>query len=70
MYILQCITMYIQCIYIYICIYTLHVYIYICIYTLYIYIYTYIYKHVFCPSQDSSVWLGSTSREQLMSREC
>ena len=26
--------------------------------------------HVFRPSQDSSVWLGLTSREQLMSPEC
>ena len=30
---------------------------------MYIYIYIYIYIHVFCPSQDSSVWLGLTSRE-------
>ena len=34
------------------------------------YIYIYIYRHVFCPSQDLSVWLMSTSREQLMSPEC
>ena len=26
--------------------------------------------HVFRPSHDSSVWLGSKSREQLMSPEC
>ena len=26
--------------------------------------------HVFCPTQDWSVWLGLTSREQLMSPEC
>ena len=25
--------------------------------------------HVFRPSQDSSVWLGLTSKEQLMSQE-
>ena len=25
---------------------------------------------MFCPSQDSSVWLGLTSREQLMLTEC
>ena len=30
----------------------------------------YIHIHVFRPSQDSSVWLGLTSREQLMSPEC
>ena len=29
-----------------------------------------IHIHVFRPSQDSSVWLGLTSREQLMSPEC
>ena len=34
------------------------------------YIYIYNNRHVFCPSQDSSVWLGLTSREQLMSPEC
>ena len=27
----------------------------------------YIHKHVFRPSHDSSVWLGLTSREQLVS---
>ena len=32
--------------------------------------YIYIHRHVFRPSQDSSVWLGLTSREQLMSPEC
>ena len=37
---------------------------------IYIDIYIYIHKHVFCPAQDLSVWLGSTSREQLMSPEC
>ena len=30
----------------------------------------YIHRNVFCPSQDSSVWLGLTSRELLMSQEC
>ena len=40
-------------------------YIYICIY-----IYIYIHMHVFRPSQVSSVWLGLTSREQLISPEC
>ena len=35
-----------------------------------LYIYIYIHIHVLCPSQDSSVWLGLTSREQLMSPEC
>ena len=25
-----------------------------------IYIYIYIYRHVFCPSEDSSMWLGLT----------
>ena len=29
----------------------------------------YIHRHVLRPSQDSSVWLGLTSREQLMSPE-
>ena len=29
----------------------------------------YIHRHVFHPSQDSSVWLRLTSREQLMSPE-
>ena len=29
-----------------------------------------IHIHVFRPSQDSSVWLGLTSREKLMSPEC
>ena len=50
-----------------------NVYIYICIYMymyVYIYIYIYIHIHVFRPSQDSSVWLGLTSRRQLMSPEC
>ena len=42
-----------------------YIYIYI-----YIYIYTYIHRHVSRPSQDSSVWFGLTSREQLMSPEC
>ena len=38
----------------------------------YIYIYIYIrilYTHVFCPSQDLSVWLELTSREQLTLRD-
>ena len=58
-------------IYIYICAY-ICMYIYIlCIYTcMYIYIYIYIHRHVFRPYQDSSAWLGLTSREQLMSLEC
>ena len=30
----------------------------------------YIHRHVFRPSQVSWVWLGLTSREQLMSPEC
>ena len=37
---------------------------------IYIYIYIYIHRHVFRPSQDSSVWLGLTSKVQLMSPEC
>ena len=37
---------------------------------MYVYIYIYIHIHVFHPSQDSSVWLGLMSREQLMSPEC
>ena len=43
------------------------------IFNIYIYIYIYIYirRHVFRPPfQDSSVRLGSTSREQLISPEC
>ena len=32
-------------------------------------VHIYIHRHVFRPSQDSSVWLGLTSREQLMSPE-
>ena len=52
------------CMYMYIYMY---IYVYICIY---IYIYIYIHLHVFRPSQDSSVWLGLTSRRQLMSPEC
>ena len=48
----------------------MYVYIYIYIY-LYIYtdIFIYIHMHVFRPSQDSSVCLGLTSKEQLMSQE-
>ena len=50
-----------------------YIYIYIYIY-LYIYIHTFIYiyihRHAFRSSQDSSVWLGLTSREQLMLPEC
>ena len=34
------------------------------------YLYLYIHIHVFCPAKDSSVWLGLTSRKQLMSPEC
>ena len=37
---------------------------------IYIYIYIYIHRRVFRPSQDSSVWLELTSKEQLMSPEC
>ena len=47
----------------------MYVYKYVYIYT-YIYIYIYIHRHVLRPSQDSSAWLGLTSREQLMSPEC
>ena len=46
---------------------------YIYLYNIYvhnIYIYIYIHIYVFCPSQDSLVWLGLTKREQLMSPEC
>ena len=59
-----------MCINIYIY-YSYFIYIYIYIYNIYIYIYIYIYIHihVFGPSQDSSVWLRLTSREQLMSPE-
>ena len=35
-----------------------------------IYIHIYIHIHVFRPAQESSVWLGLTSRKQLMSPEC
>ena len=38
------------------------------IYTLYI-LCIYIHIHVFRPSQNSSVWLGLTGREQLTSPE-
>ena len=70
------VNVYVYIYYIYICIY-IHV-MYICTYILCIYIYIcnvrifciYIHIHVFLPSQDSSVWLGLTSREQLMSPEC
>ena len=45
--------------------------IYVSIYlSVYLSIYLSIQRHVFRPSQDSSVWLGLTSREQLMSSEC
>ena len=49
-----------------------HTNILIYIYWKYIYIYIYIYicRRVFSPSQDSSVQLRWTSREQLMSQEC
>ena len=33
-------------------------------------LYIYIQIHVFRSAQDSSVWLGLTNREQLMSPEC
>ena len=36
---------------------------------MYIYIST-IHRHMFCPSQELSVWLRLTSREQLMPPEC
>ena len=56
------------------CVHIIFIYIYICIYYIYIYIYIFIYIyihiHVFRPSQDSSVWFGLTSREQLISPEC
>ena len=53
-------------IYLSICIYNIYnIYIYI-----YIYIYPHIRRHVFRTSQDSSVRLESTSREQMMSQEC
>ena len=49
----------------------MHKYIYIYYSYIYIqYIYIYIHIHTFGPSQDSSVWLRLTSREQLMSPEC
>ena len=48
---------------------SLYIYIYI-IYIIYICIYIYIHRHVFRPSQDLSVRLGSTSRKQLTSLEC
>ena len=35
--------------------------IYACVYTR---------RHVFRPAKNSSLWLGLTSREQLMSPEC
>ena len=43
--------------------------------SIYIYIYMYIYvpyihRHVFRPSQGSSLWLGLTSRELLMPPKC
>ena len=60
------------CIYTYIYIYIqtqAHTNTYIYIY-IYIYIYTRIYRHVFRFSQGSSVWLGLTSKEQLMSPDC
>ena len=47
----------------------LNIYIYIYIY-MYTYIFIYIHRHVFRPSQDSSVWLGLTNREQLISADC
>ena len=43
----------------------MYVYIYI-----YVYIYPHIRIHVFHPAQDSSVWFGLTSREELMPLEC
>ena len=53
----------------------IYIYLSICIYNIYnIYIYIYIYphirRHVFRTSQDSTVQLESTSREQMMSQEC
>ena len=62
---------YIYIIHIYIYIYIQYIYIYnIYIYTIYIYIYIYPHTHTFGPSQDSSMWLRLTSRQQLMSPEC
>ena len=58
--------------YIYVYIY-IYIYLSICIYNIYniyIYIYPHIRRHVFRTSQDSSVKLESTSREQMMSQEC
>ena len=43
---------------------------YIYIYYIFICVYIDIHRHVFRPSQDSSVWLGLTSKEHLMSPEC
>ena len=63
----------------YLCVYLstcLSFYLFIClfinlsIYKQDIHMYICIHRHVFRPSQDSSVWLGLTSREQLMSPEC
>ena len=34
------------------------------------YIYVYIHRRVVRPVKNSSVWLGLTSRDQLMSLEC
>ena len=45
--------------------YIIYIYIYV---NIYIYIYIYIYRHVFRPSQDSSVWLGLTSRTTDVTR--
>ena len=44
-----------------------YIYMYVC---MYICMYVYTYIHVLRPTQDSSVWLGLTSREQLISPEC
>ena len=46
----------------------MHIYVYIT--NIYIYIYLYIDIHVFRLAQVSSVWLGLTSREQLVSPGC
>ena len=43
----------------------------VCVYVCaYVYVFIYIHRHVFRPFQDTLVWLGLTSREQLMSPEC
>ena len=55
--------------YIYILYYIYIFFYYIYSYIIYIYIYLF-HRHVFRPSQDSSVWLGLTSREKLKAPQC